>query len=111
MEKYVNFKLPKDLAPQDIAEIRSELKEIDEVEEVGSGDARFVDPASIMVWVTLLSTVVANIDKAIAVFEKVKALFEKKNIKGVKISKPDGTTITIDNASPDEIVKMLKEDD
>ena len=110
MEKYVNFKLPKDLNPDDVDEIKNELKGMEEVQDAGPGDARFIDAESIMVWVTLLSTVVVNIDKAIPVFAKIKGLFQKKGIKGVKISKPDGTTITIDNVSAEEIVKLLKED-
>jgi hypothetical protein len=111
MEKHVNFTLPESLNEQDVDDIRNELKGIDEVEDAGSGDARFIDAASIMVWVTLFSSVVVSIDKAIPVFEKIKGLFQKKGIKGVKISKPDGTTISVDDASAEEIVKLLKEDE
>lgn len=111
MEKYLNFKLPKDLNEQVVNELRNELRDIDEVEEVGSGNARAIDPASIMVWVTLIGTVVNNIDKAIPVFTKIKRLFQNKGIKGVKISKPDGTVISIDDTSAEDIVKILQEDD
>lgn len=110
MEKYVNIELPLDLDGLVVDEIKADLKNIAEIEEVGSGDARAVDPESILVWVSLITTVVTSIDKAIPVFTKIKSLFKQKGIKGVKITRSDGTIIEMDHASSEEIVALLKEE-
>jgi hypothetical protein len=111
MPDILTIALPGSVSEADIAEITQTLKEIQTVESVKdtrSPVQRSVDPATIQVWIEVAVSVVGFISAAMPLIKKVIATIRGKGITGAKIKLPNGTEISVDNASSEEIEKILK---
>jgi hypothetical protein len=103
--------LPGSISAADIAEITQALKEIQAVEslkDTGPPVQRGVDPATIKVWIEVAISVAGFISAAMPLIKKIIATIRGKGITGAKIKLPNGTEISVDNASHEEIEKILK---
>ncbi|MCI0691366.1 hypothetical protein L0337_05090 [candidate division KSB1 bacterium] len=111
MPDILTIALPGSISEAEIAEITQALKEIQAVESVKdtrSPVQRGVDPATIKVWIEVAIGVIGFISAAMPLIKKVIAMIRNKGISGAKIKLPNGTEISVDNASPEEIEKILK---
>jgi cell division protein FtsX len=111
MPDKLTITLPGSISAADIAEITQALKEIQAVESVKdtrSPVQRGVDPATLKVWVEIAVGVVGFVSAAMPLIKKVIATIRGKGISGAKIKLPNGTEISVDNASHEEIEKILK---
>ncbi len=111
MPDILTIALPGSISEADIAEITQALKEIQAVESVKdtrSPVQRSVDPATIKVWIEVAIGVVGFVSAAMPLIKKVIAMIRNKGIAGAKIKLPSGAEISVDNASPEEIEKILK---
>jgi hypothetical protein len=111
MPDTLTITLPGSISTADIAEITQALKEIQAVESVKdtrSPAQRGVDPATIKVWIEVAISVAGFISAAMPLIKKVIAMIRSKGISGAKIKLPTGAEISVDNASPEEIEKILK---
>lgn len=111
MPDILTIALPGSISEAEIAEITQALKEIQAVESVKDTRPpvqRGVDPATIKVWIEVAIGVIGFISAAMPLIKKVIATIRGKGISGAKIKLPNGTEISVDNASPEEIEKILK---
>jgi hypothetical protein len=108
MPDILTITLPGSISEADIAEIAQALKEIQAVESVQETAPRGVDPATVKVWIEVAIGVVGFVSAAMPVIKKVIAMIRGKGISGAKIKLPNGAEISVDNASPEEIEKILK---
>jgi hypothetical protein len=108
MPDLLTITLPNSVSKTEIAEIAQSLKEAQAVESVQEKTSRGVDPATIKVWIEVAIGVVGFISAAMPVIKNVIATIRNKGISGAKIKLPNGTEISVDNANPEEIEKILK---
>lgn len=111
MPDILTIALPGSISEAEIAEITQALKEIQAVESVkdtGSPVQRGVDPATLKVWIEIAVGVVGFVSAAMPLIKKVIAMIRHKGISGAKIKLPSGAEISVDNASPEEIEKILQ---
>ena len=88
--------------------LREELRQLEDVNDVGRGDTKAIDPASLMLWVTLGSTAIAAAGSGVGLFEKIAGLFRGKGIKGAKITLENGTSFCADEISAEDLASLLK---
>ena len=101
--------LPEGVSEDDIKEIKNLLKEIDSVDDAGSVSSRSgIDPASIMLWVQLATGVLGVTSTGIVIAQKLKELFQKKRVSGARVKLPNGTEISLDTGSAEEIAKIIE---
>lgn len=94
---------------KEINEINEALKKIDEIEDVHSVATRSLDPNTILIWVQLISGVLGTIGVALPLFQKIIETINKKGIKGTTLKLANGTEIILDNASPEDIKRILEQ--
>ena len=101
--------LPEGISEDDMRDIKNVLKGIDSVEDAGSVSSRTgIDPQSIMLWVQLATGVLGVTSTGIVIAQKLKELFRKKRVSGARVKLPNGTEISLDESSADEIAKILE---
>jgi hypothetical protein len=108
MPDLLTITLPNSVSQTEIAEIAQALKEVQAVESVQETTSRGLDPATIKVWIEVAVGVIGFLSAAMPVIKKVIATIRGKGITGAKIKLPNGTEISVDNASSEEIEKILK---
>lgn len=108
MPDILTITLPNSVTKTEIAEITQVLKEAQAVESVQETTSRGLDPATIKVWIEVAIGVVGFVSAAMPLIKKVIATIRGKGITGAKIKLPNGTEISVDNASPEQIEKILK---
>jgi hypothetical protein len=108
MQDLFTIILPDNALEKDIEAIQDTLKTLDEVSDTGVDTNRGLDAASIMVWVELVSGVLGAVSTAVPIVKKVIAMIRGKGISGAKIKLPNGVEISVDNASADEIGRLLQ---
>ena len=101
--------LPEGISENDTQEIQNLLKDIDSVDNAGSMASRtVVDPASIMLWVQVASGVLSIGSAGIVIAQKIKEIFHRKKVLGATIKLTNGTEISLDKSSAEEIAKILE---
>ena len=101
--------LPEGISEDDIRDIKDLLKEIDSVDDTGEVSSRSgIDPQSIMLWVQLASGVLGVTSSGIVIAQKMKELFQKKRVSGARVKLPNGTEISLDTSSAEEIAKIIE---
>jgi hypothetical protein len=100
------IELPNNLTKEQQAEIVASLREIDEVEQAENlGPSRSPDMATISVGVQLATQVGSLIAPVV---EKIIGVIRGRQIKGVKIVFPGGTSIAVDEISGKDLKQLLE---
>ena len=97
--------LPKDLSPEEQESLVASLREIDEVENADVLESRMVDLATITVGVQL-ATQIGSAAKPVV--QKIIEVIRGRQIKGVKITFPGGTSIAVDEISGKDLQQLLE---
>jgi hypothetical protein len=108
MQDLFSITLPDTASEKDIEALQDTLKTLDTVADAGADPDRGVDPASIMVWVQVVSGVLGAVSTAVPIVKKVIETIRGKGISGAKIKLPNGVEVAVDNASADEIERLLQ---
>jgi hypothetical protein len=108
MEDIFTIEFPNTISDSELATLETELKQMAEVENAGSMDARSVDPQALMLWVQLVSGALAAVSTGVPIIQKIAGMFQGRGIKGAKIALPDGTTVSIDDVSPQDLENLIK---
>ncbi len=108
MQDIFKIALPASVSEKDIADLQDTLKTLDAVADAGADPDRGVDPASIMVWVQVVGGVLGAAGAAVPIIKKVAEIIRGKGISGAKIKLPNGAEIAVDNASLNEIERLLR---
>jgi len=104
----VSIMLPDSSGESEQLALEEAIRQLDLVDDAGISVPRAIDPASVLLWVKLASTVIGGIGTAIPVIEKIVALIRGKGIRGARIELPGGARLNIDEASSAEIERLLK---
>jgi hypothetical protein len=100
------IEIPANTDPEVFGALRRELGETTGVDQCGPSTTRSLDPASMTMWITLVSTGITTAASLVPVVKQVLELFKRKGIKGAKLKLAGGVTIDVDEISADDLLKL-----
>jgi len=100
--------LPQTVSEMDVDAIQSKVKDLDVITDTGCMATRSLDPASVMVWVQLVSGTLSVVATGVTLIQKVIEIIRNKSISGATIKLPNGAEISVDNATASDIEKCLR---
>ncbi len=98
------IELSDEASKQDAAQLATALRDVEGVVETSS-DTRSLTAALLLVKV--VGGALADVATTVPIVEKVIGMIRGKGVTGAKIELPDGTRIEVDNASVDDIERLL----
>lgn len=107
MDDTFTIELPTDVSDSELESIQAELKNIAEVEDAGSLNARTIDAQSLALWVSVATGVLGIVKTGVPLIQSIIGMVRSKGIKGAKITLANGTTFTADEISPEDLEKLL----
>ncbi len=106
MSERLAIELPEGLTEEEQDELIASLREIDEVEQAENlGPSRSVDLETISVGVQLATQIGTLMGPAVG---KIIGLIRGRQIKGVKLSFSDGTSVEVDEISGKDLEQLLE---
>lgn len=96
--------LPEDV---DLSKLVAELKACDQIRDADYSVPRAVDPGSIMVWVEIVTGVISSVSGAITVIMAIRDVLRKHGLQKAEIKSGNGAVLSVENASAEEIRKLL----
>jgi hypothetical protein len=103
MSTVLEIELPPSVSEEERAELEEALRQLDDVADAGPTETRAIDPASIGLWIKLAADAL-GLAPAIG---KVVGMIRGRQIEGAKLKLPDGTEISVDRASVEDIERLL----
>ena len=107
MSDFLTIKLPPESASADAKLISDALGELPEVERARPQQTRS-DLATIALLVELAGGVFTAVATAVPIIQKIISTIRGKGIKGAVIEFPGGGKLTIDNASVEDIERLIR---
>ena len=105
MTERLAIELPDDLSEAQQDALIASLQQIDEVEEAENlGPSRGVDLQTISIGIELATQIAGLIGPVV---KKIIGTIQGHQIKGVRMSLPDGTTVAVDEISPKDLDNLL----
>lgn len=108
MSDTFTIEFPADVSDSELESIQAQLREMSEVEDAGSMNARSIDAQSLMLWVQIATSAVGLISAGVPLVQRVVEMIRGKGLKGVKLMLSDGTSFSADEISAAELEKVLK---
>ena len=108
MTEILTIALPADADAAELDAIADELRTVEDVEDAGPDEARSIDPASIGLWIQIASGGLTVATSALALIRGVIGTLRKRDVRGATIELPNGTKISVDDATPEEIERLVK---
>ncbi len=108
MADIITIELPKTVSENEIATLQADLKAIESVENARPTKRRGVDPQAAMMWVQFATGALSAVTTGLPILQKVSEAVRGKGIKGAKIALADGTTISLDRVSADDLERLIK---
>jgi hypothetical protein len=111
MSEQLTILLPLSVAGEELAAMTQSIKEIQAVESIQERRppvTRGVDPATLKAWMEVTISVVGLVSAALPLIKKIIAMIRTKGIVGAKIKLPSGAEISVDNATSEEIEKIVE---
>lgn len=106
MRDFVSVVLPEQVDAEQAEVVQRELSGLREVEEAGSASTRSPTVAGLFIWVAFaVDAVTAGVAAASAI-QKIVDRIRGRGILGAVIELPNGVTIKVDSARPEEIQKL-----
>lgn len=106
MNERLAIELPDDLSQVKQEELIASLRQIDEVKGAENlGPSRGLDLQTISIGIQLATQIKGLIGPAV---KKIIGTIQGHQIKGVRLSLPDGTSIAVDEISPKDLDNLLK---
>jgi hypothetical protein len=87
--------------------VADEVEGLDDVEETSSATERSVIGAALLV-VSVAGPVLEHVATAVPVVQKIIEAVRGRGVTGATIELPDGTKISVDNASAEDIERLLE---
>ena len=92
---------------EELRSLRDGLGGLEGVEDTVSMDTRGVDAATAMLWVQVAAGVIGAVGSALPVIRSVVEMVRGKGIRGAKIRLPNGVEISVDEATPQELERLI----
>jgi len=111
MSGQLTIMLPNSISADEVAAIAQTLKETQSVSSVKERQpdvTRGVDPATLKTWFEVAIGVAGFVSAALPLIKKIVAMIRTKGILGAKIKLPSGAEISVDNATSEEIEKIVE---
>jgi hypothetical protein len=103
----LRIEFPRDTAPDTVQSVADELDQLDEVDDARPETERSILAAALLV-VNVAGPVLQNVGTALPVVQKIVELLRGRGVSGATIELPDGTKISVDNASAADIEHILE---
>ena len=84
------------------------LSALPEVESATPESTRFIDPASVSLFVQLAGSVLGVAATAVPIVQKIVETIRGKGVTGAVIEFPGGAKLSVDNASVKEIERLIR---
>src|SRR5260370_29901613 len=108
MSDTFTIEFPAEVSDSELESIQAQLREMSEVEDAGSMNARSIDAQSLMLWVQIATSAVGLVSAGVPLVQRVVEMIRGKGLKGVKLMLSDGTSFSADEISAQELEKVLK---
>jgi hypothetical protein len=109
MTQGVTLFLPQDAASSHVDDVRRTLAEVEGVTEVRPLEVRAIDPVAVMTWISFTADALSIASVAATAIGGIVDRMRKARVHGAVIQLPNGAKITLDSASPDEILRIVTE--
>jgi hypothetical protein len=103
----LRIEFPRETAQETVGSVADELDQLDEIDETSLGTERSVLGAALLL-VNVAGPVLQNVATAVPVVQKIVELLRGRGVSGATIELPDGTKISVDNASAADIERILE---
>jgi hypothetical protein len=103
----LEIELPESVSAEAAAELETELRRIDEVEDAGSTDVRGIEVEVLGLWVQLVSNALAAVSVGVPIVQRIVSLIRGRDIQGAKLKFPDGTEVSVDRASAEQLERII----
>jgi hypothetical protein len=103
----LRIEFPRETPQDTVRSVADELDQLDEIDETSAETERSVLGAALLL-VNVAGPVLQNVATALPVVQKIVELLRGRGVSGATIELPDGTKISVDNASAADIERILE---
>jgi hypothetical protein len=103
----LRIEFPRETPQHTVRSVADELDRLDEIDETSAETERSVLGAALLL-VNVAGPVLQNVATALPVVQKIVELLRGRGVSGATIELPDGTKISVDNASAADIERILE---
>jgi hypothetical protein len=103
----LRIEFARDTSPETVKSVADELDQLDEVDDTRPETERRILGAALL-FVNVAGPVLQNVGTALPVVQKIVELLRGRDVSGATIELPDGTKISVDNASAADIERILE---
>ncbi|MGA9996131.1 MAG: hypothetical protein WBP93_12000 [Pyrinomonadaceae bacterium] len=104
----IKIEFPKNAKSADVEEIAGELNQLDQVEQAKTRQTRGLDFATISMVIEVAGGVIGVASQAAPLLKKIFGSVKEKKIHGARITFPDGRVIEVDDASMEDIERLIQ---
>jgi hypothetical protein len=109
MTQGITLLVPQGAAPSGVEDVRRALAEVEGVTDVRPLEVRALDPVSIMTAISFAADALSIASAAATVIGSIVDRVRKAKVHGAVIQLANGVKITLDSASPDDILRIVTE--
>jgi hypothetical protein len=106
MEPDFSIELPEGTSQTTLQELTEELRDLDEVDEASEPQRSLIGSALVLIKVA--GPALEAVSTAVPILQKIVGLIRGKGVSGATIELPDGTKLSVDNASVADIERLLQ---
>jgi hypothetical protein len=103
----LSIEFPRGTPADTVQSVAAELDQLDEVDETTAPTERSVIAAALLL-VNVAGPVLQNVATAVPVIQKIIESLRGRGVTGATIELPDGTKISVDNASAEDIERLVE---
>ncbi len=103
----LSIEFPRGTPPDTVQSVADELDRLDEVDETNAPTERSVIGAALLL-VSVAGPVLQNVATALPVVQKIIEALRGRGVTGATIELADGTKISVDSASAEDIERILE---
>jgi hypothetical protein len=103
----LSIEFPRGTSADTVQSVAAELDQLDEVDETTAPTERSVIAAALLL-VNVAGPVLQNVATAVPVIQKIIESLRGRGVTGATIELPDGTKISVDNASAEDIERLVE---
>jgi hypothetical protein len=103
----LRVEFPRGTSPDVVGSVADELEGLDDVEKTSAPTERSVIATALLV-VNVAGPVLEHVATAVPVVQKIIEALRGRGVTGATIELPDGTKISVDNASAEDIERLLE---
>jgi hypothetical protein len=109
MTQGITLLLPQDVAASRVDDVRRTLTDVAGVTEVRPLEIRAIDPSAVMTWISFAADAFSVAGAAATAIGFIADRVRQHKVHGAVIQLPNGVKITLDSASPDDILRIVTE--